>query len=96
MRYDRARTGGERLDLAAGRLDAVQARLDDAGVVEDKQVARRQQAGQVAEDPVHRAVAAAIEQKRPPIDLPPSTRRSRGRPARRESSAAAASTASTT
>ena len=42
----------QHLDLAAGDLVAVQPRLDDAGVVEDKQVLRTQQRGQVGELPV--------------------------------------------
>jgi hypothetical protein len=62
-----ARRGGQHaldqgLDAAAGGLLAMQAGLEHPGVVEHQQVAGLEQAGQFAEDPVHRAVAAAIEQ----------------------------------
>ena len=52
----------ERFDTAAGRLLAMQSRLDDAGVVEDEQVARLQQHRQVAEDAIDRQRAGAVEQ----------------------------------
>jgi len=54
----------QQLQLAATGFLAKEARLDDAGVVEDQQVARLQQAGQGVEDAVHRRQAAAIEQAR--------------------------------
>jgi hypothetical protein len=54
----------ERLDGAAARLGAEQARLDDARVVDDEQVAFAQQPRQVAEDEVARPGAGAVEQAR--------------------------------
>jgi hypothetical protein len=52
------------LDRPATGLAAIQPRLDDARVVEHQQVARVEQRGQVAEAPVHRRRAAAVEQAR--------------------------------
>jgi hypothetical protein len=54
----------QQLDLAARGLLAVQARLDDLGVVEDQQVARLEQAGQFLEDAVDRRAAGVVEQTR--------------------------------
>ena len=54
----------QRLDRAAARLGAEQARLDDARVVDDEQVAGPQEAGQVAEHAIGADIAAAIEQAR--------------------------------
>ncbi|KAG1435612.1 hypothetical protein G6F57_021045 [Rhizopus arrhizus] len=51
------------LDLAAGDLVARQAGLDDAGVIEDKQVARAQQAGQIGELPVVQLAGAVQVQQ---------------------------------
>jgi hypothetical protein len=50
-------TFDQQFELAAAGLLAKDARLDDAGVVEDQQVARAQQAGQFAKDAVHRGQA---------------------------------------
>mgnify|MGYP006189043475 CR=1 FL=1 len=52
------------LDRTAGLLGAVQPCLDDPGVVEDQQITGLEQRGQVAEHPVYRHGAAAIEQAR--------------------------------
>ena len=52
----------QQFELAAGGLFAKEARLDDARVVEDEQVAGAQQRGQVPEDPIDVRVGAAIEQ----------------------------------
>ena len=54
----------QHLDLAAGGLVAVQPGLDDAGVVEDQQVAGPQQAGQVGEAPVMQ-LAGVIQVQQP-------------------------------
>ena len=54
----------QNLDRAAAGLAAEQPRLDDAGVVEDQQVARLQQARQLAEHAVDPRVAATVEQAR--------------------------------
>ena len=54
----------QHLDATARGLGAEQARLDHAGVVEHEQVARVQQAGQLAEDAVDERVGRAIEQAR--------------------------------
>ena len=54
----------QQLQLAAAGLFAKQARVDDLRVVEDQQVARVQQRGQVAEHAVHRLWAAAVQQAR--------------------------------
>jgi len=51
-------------DLTAAVLAAAQPGLDDAGVVEDQQVARAQQAGQVDELPVVQA-AGAVQVQQP-------------------------------
>ena len=54
----------QRLDRAAARLRAEQARLDHARVVEDQQVTGTQQRGQFAEHAVDGSGAGAIEQTR--------------------------------
>src|SRR6185369_1287104 len=54
----------ERLDRAAARLGAEQARLDDRGVVDDEEVAGAEQLGQIAHLEVARRIAGAVEQAR--------------------------------
>ncbi len=54
----------QRLDRAAAGLGAVQAGLDDLGVVEHQQVAGIQQIGQFAEHAVDGRIGPAVEQTR--------------------------------
>jgi len=54
----------QEFELAAGGFFAEETRLDDARVVEDKQVARPEQRRKVPEDPVHRYVTGTIEKSR--------------------------------
>ena len=51
----------QHLDLAAAFLVAEKARLDDAGIVEDEQVAGREQRRQVGELAVGEALTADME-----------------------------------
>ena len=54
----------QRLHRAAGGLVAMQTRADHPRVVEHQQIARLQQAGQIAEGAVHQRLGAAVEQAR--------------------------------
>ena len=54
----------QQLEFAARSLLAKNTRLDDLGVVEDQQVARIEQAGQIAKNAVHRCRLRAIQQAR--------------------------------
>ncbi len=55
----------QHLHAAAGRLRAVQARADHAGVVEDREVAFAQQRRQIDEAPVGQRIAVDVEQAAP-------------------------------
>ena len=61
----RQQTFDQDLDPSAGRLLTEQPGAHDAGVIEDEQVIRAQQARQIGEDPVARAVLRAIKNQHP-------------------------------
>jgi hypothetical protein len=54
----------QQLELTARGFVAKEAGFDDLGVIEDQQVARLQQTGQIMKDAVYRLGASPIEQAR--------------------------------